>query len=328
MKDFRGEKKRPRNNEVSHADFCGIECIPIFGEFSLDNEEISGNEKLAEAFRSGQVDILINDSKLDQPKLCIEPIGYLRNWTVIAAMPDYDSGLSPESDWHAHANCLDRNINEYFSNLETLAIKERIELAENCRPCSVRVDCFEFAIRNQEKYGFWAGFYASVVHQLDILRRKYLYDSLSEEQLSIFTGNLGFNEKSTSILLENGFYTLEDLLTTADADLKKIRGVSSRMVHAWRKKLTEKILNGDLPEGHSGQTGIIAKEYRNKLEKSLGSAGIISTVMPVDSPELHETDDSFEHYFLDEDNSNSCSSHFLTNIERKHWMDMQRQNPE
>ena len=57
--------------------------------------------------------------------------------------------------WRSKALCKSGEVNINFFSEE----KHEIKLAKGiCKQCIVADQCFEFAVRNQEKYGVWGGF--------------------------------------------------------------------------------------------------------------------------------------------------------------------------
>ena len=307
---------------------AGVRLMPLSGELSLDNEELSRNKDLVEAFQLGQVDILIEDDKLDQLKLCIRLTERSNHWIIITVMPNYAAMCLSDSEWHYRANCYgEEGMHNDLFDLE-VSDKKRIELVENCHACSVRNNCFDSALCNQEEYGLWAGFCPSVLSQLNAVRKIYLYENFSEEQLSISVGDLGFNKRSVNLLLENGFDTLADLFFAKDEKLKRIRGIGNQTVRMWREELAKFALNGDLLGAGSDQTGAVVEKDPEKIEAP-SSSTMYPKDIPIDLSELHDVNDLYyydvrESHFFDEDGSDSHDSIFSTSNERKWWTNKKR----
>ena len=64
--------------------------------------------------------------------------------------------------WREHAACADLPKGVFFDynniHLSNVSRKTQKELAVNtCNGCTVRGDCYEFSVLNNEPYGIWAG---------------------------------------------------------------------------------------------------------------------------------------------------------------------------
>ena len=62
--------------------------------------------------------------------------------------------LDPDSNWREHANCRQTESTMFFSSR---SIKQQKEAISICTACEVRLQCLNFAIRNEEKNGIWGG---------------------------------------------------------------------------------------------------------------------------------------------------------------------------
>lgn len=79
-------------------------------------------------------------------------------------------------DWRDEANCASLPKSVFFDyNSKDASFKERKERTEYamgvCRECPVKEQCYEFAVRNCEPHGIWAGTLPD--------QRKSLYKSLT-----------------------------------------------------------------------------------------------------------------------------------------------------
>lgn len=76
------------------------------------------------------------------------------------SLPTLKWALSLE--WREHANCASLPKSVFFDyNSKSVSFKERknnLEYAQGvCRECPVKENCYEFAVRNCEPHGIWAG---------------------------------------------------------------------------------------------------------------------------------------------------------------------------
>lgn len=70
-----------------------------------------------------------------------------------------------EEDWKDEAACLGADHKVFFGPDEEEFIKGshyrgpqgRLEALEYCASCGVQVECFDYAIRNKERWGVWGG---------------------------------------------------------------------------------------------------------------------------------------------------------------------------
>lgn len=77
-------------------------------------------------------------------------------------------------DWRGHSACSTLSKNVFFDyNLVSLSKVEKKayeqEALDTCASCPVKAECYEFAVKNNEKYGIWAGTFPD--------QRKALYDT-------------------------------------------------------------------------------------------------------------------------------------------------------
>jgi WhiB family redox-sensing transcriptional regulator len=76
--------------------------------------------------------------------------------------------------WREHSACATLSKNVFFDyNLVSLSKAEKKayeqEALDTCASCPVKAQCYEFAVKNNEKYGIWAGTFPD--------QRKALYEA-------------------------------------------------------------------------------------------------------------------------------------------------------
>jgi WhiB family redox-sensing transcriptional regulator len=62
--------------------------------------------------------------------------------------------LERNSDWRNEANCRGNEGTIFFA---LRSVKHQEEAISMCTVCEVRLQCLNFAIRNEEKNGIWGG---------------------------------------------------------------------------------------------------------------------------------------------------------------------------
>jgi WhiB family redox-sensing transcriptional regulator len=72
--------------------------------------------------------------------------------------------LVRDGEWLLHAACANEDVSLFYdTDHETPAARQqRVTIAKSiCGGCSVRKECLETALANEEPYGVWGGFTAS-----------------------------------------------------------------------------------------------------------------------------------------------------------------------
>lgn len=81
----------------------------------------------------------------------------------------------PEKTWMDRAACKGMDVEAFYSDLGF-----RLEEAKDiCRSCSVREDCLEFALANNEAEGLWGG---KTAQERKRERRRRMKESLPERR--------------------------------------------------------------------------------------------------------------------------------------------------
>jgi WhiB family redox-sensing transcriptional regulator len=75
--------------------------------------------------------------------------------TPVTALDDL-FGLNRQA-WQDQAACRDTDNPDLFFAEHPGANKSTYEAKKICRECPVRIDCLEYAITNNERYGIWGG---------------------------------------------------------------------------------------------------------------------------------------------------------------------------
>lgn len=83
-------------------------------------------------------------------------------------MPLIDPAIGPSREWMDEANCLGLDPDLMFPERGNPAHQAK----QICAGCTVRAECLEFSLLNNERFGIWGGL--SAKERLPIHRRRNL----------------------------------------------------------------------------------------------------------------------------------------------------------
>ena len=71
--------------------------------------------------------------------------------------PQHWLSVREVDDWRNHAACLTADLAAFFPITTTAAGESAEPAVRICRGCPVRMECLDFALTNDERYGVWGG---------------------------------------------------------------------------------------------------------------------------------------------------------------------------
>lgn len=96
-----------------------------------------------------------------------EPVPYTYNiWSFGSPAPKTDRSKPPDLSWQEDALCAQTDANLWFPERgeNTAPLAKAI-----CAECPVRIQCLNYALDNEERFGIWGGL---APRELIALRRK------------------------------------------------------------------------------------------------------------------------------------------------------------